>query len=71
MQPLNFNNKMTIAVEFLDIKKPLILYAISIILISTNLIKLISSFLLQRKLSFYRRRHIYTKDIEAGVPKVP
>jgi hypothetical protein len=53
---LNFRNKMSTAAVFLDIEKafnitwhPGLLYKFSILKFSTSLIKLISSFLLERK----------------------
>jgi hypothetical protein len=72
---LNFNNKMSIAAVFLDIEKafdtlwhPGLLYKLSAMEFSTNLIKLISSFLWQRKFSLSVEDKISTpRDIKEEV----
>jgi hypothetical protein len=61
----NFNNNMSTAAVFSDIEKALdatwhpgLLYKVSELEFPTSLIKLISSFLSQRKFSFGRRRNV-------------
>jgi hypothetical protein len=73
---LNFNNKMSTAAVFLDIEKafdttwhPGLLYKISELNFSTNLIKLISSFLSQWKFSLGWSRNVYAKDTQELVPQ--
>jgi hypothetical protein len=74
---LNFNNKITTAAIFLDIGKAFhtlwhlgLLFKLSTIKFSTNLIKLISSFLSQRKLRVSVESELSTpRDIKAGVPQ--
>jgi retron-type reverse transcriptase len=73
----NFNNSVSTAAIFLDIEKAFdrawhrgLLYKLSKLKISMGLIKLISSFLSQRKLRVSDRGEISTvRDIEAGVPQ--
>jgi hypothetical protein len=64
----NFNNKMSTAAVFLDIEKafditwhPGFLYKLPKLKFSTRIIKLISSFLLQRKFSLGRRQNVNAK----------
>jgi hypothetical protein len=74
---LNFNNKMSIAAVFLDIEKafdttwhPGLLYKLSKLRFSNNLIKLISSFLTQRKFRVSVEGEVSTpRYIQAGVPQ--
>jgi hypothetical protein len=68
---LNFNNKMFTAAVLLDIEKafditwqPGLLYKLSKLKFSTRVIKLISSFLLQRKFKSLSRRR---RCMQAGV----
>jgi hypothetical protein len=73
----NFNNKMSTAAVFLDIEKafdtlwhPGLLYKLSTMEFSTNLIKLISSFLSQRKFRVSVEGEMSApRDIKAGVPQ--
>jgi hypothetical protein len=73
---LNFNNKIFTAEVFLDIEKtfdttwhPGFLCKLSKLNFSTRIIKLISSFLLQRKFSLGRRRNVNAKYMQARVPQ--
>jgi hypothetical protein len=73
---LNFNNKMSTAPIFLDIEKafdttwhPGLLYKLSKLNFSTRVIKLISSFLLQRKFRVSVDGEMSTPTCkQAGVP---
>jgi hypothetical protein len=62
---LNVNNKMSTTAVFLDIEKPLVLYCavlfykLSTLKFSSNLMKLISSYISQQKFCVGRRRNIY------------
>jgi hypothetical protein len=74
---LNFNNKMSTATVFLDIEKtfdttwhPGLLYKLSKLKFSINLIKLISSFLSQRKFRVSVEGEMSTpRCMQAGVPQ--
>jgi hypothetical protein len=74
---LNFNNTMSIAAVLLVIEKafdtlwhPGLLYKLSTMEFSTNLIKLISSFLSQRTFRVLVEGEMSTsRDIKAGVPQ--
>jgi hypothetical protein len=74
---LNFNNQMSTAAVFLDIEKAFdttwhsgLLYKLSILEFSTNFIKLIGSFLSQRKFSVSVEDEISAPgEIQAGVPQ--
>jgi hypothetical protein len=74
---LNFNNNMSTAAVFLDIEKafdttwhPGLLYKLSKLQLSTSLIKLISSFLSQRKCTVSVEGEISTpRYMQAGVPQ--
>jgi hypothetical protein len=74
---LNFNNKMSTAAVFLDIEKafdtlrhPGLLCMLSTMEFSTNLIKLISSFLSQRKFRVSVEGEMSTpRHIKAEVPQ--
>jgi hypothetical protein len=74
---LHFNNNMSTAAVFLDIEKvfdttwqPGLLYKISKLKFSTSLIKLISSFLLQRKFRVSAEGEMSTpRYVQAGVPQ--
>jgi hypothetical protein len=74
---LNFNNKLSTAAVFLDIEKafdatwyPGLLYKLSELEFSTSLIKLISSFLSQRKFRVSVEGEMSTpSEIQAGVPQ--
>jgi hypothetical protein len=74
---LNFNNKMSTAAVFLDIEKtfhttwhPGLLYKLSKLSFSTRIIKLISSFLLQRKFRVSVEGKMFTpRCMQAGVPQ--
>jgi hypothetical protein len=74
---LNFNNNMSTAAVFLDIEKafdtawnPGLLYKLSKLNFSTNLIKLISSFLSQRKFRGSVEGEMSTRRyMQAGVPQ--
>jgi hypothetical protein len=75
---LNFNNKMSTAAVFLVIEEAFdttwhsgLLYKLSKLEFSTNLIKLISFFFSQLKFSVSVEGEIYTpKKMQAGVPQV-
>jgi hypothetical protein len=72
---LNFNNNMSTAAVFLDIRKafdttwhPGMLYKLSKLKFSISLVKLISFFLSQRKLRVTVEGEMFTlRDIQAGV----
>jgi hypothetical protein len=74
---LNFNNNMSMAMVFLDIEKAFdttwhsgLLRELSELEFSTSLIKLISSFLSQRKSSVSLEGEMSTpREIQAGVPQ--
>jgi hypothetical protein len=73
---LNFNNKMSSAAVFLDIEKPFhalwhlgLLYKLSAMQFSTNLIKLFSSFVSQRKFRVTEGEMSTPRDLKAGVPQ--
>jgi hypothetical protein len=74
---LNFNNKMSTAAVFLDIEKASdttwhygLLYKLSELEFSTNLIKLLGSFLSQRKFRVSVEGDMSTpREMQAGVPK--
>jgi retron-type reverse transcriptase len=74
---LNFNNNMSTAAVFLDIEKAFdttwhsgLLYKLSNMEFSTNLIKLISSFLSQRKFCVSVEGEMYTlREMRAGAPQ--
>jgi hypothetical protein len=74
---LNFNNKMSTAAVFLDIEKsfdtpwhPGLLYKLSKLNFSIRIIKLISSFLLQRKFRVSVEGEMSTpRCMQAGVPQ--
>jgi hypothetical protein len=74
---LNFNNKMSTTAVFLDIEKAFdttwhtgLLYKLAKMEFSVNLIKLISSFLSQRKVRFSVESELSTpRYMEAGVPQ--
>jgi hypothetical protein len=76
---LNFNNNMYTAAVFLDIEKAFdktwhlgLLYMLSELKISISLIKLINSFLSQRKFRDSVEGELSTpRDIKAGVPQGP
>jgi hypothetical protein len=76
-QTLNVNNNMSTAAVFLDIDKTFdttrhlgLLYKLSALKFSTSLIKLINSFLSQRKVKVSVEGELSTpRDIEAGVPQ--
>jgi retron-type reverse transcriptase len=75
---LNLNNNMSTAAVFLDIEKafdttwhPGLLYKLSKLEFSINLIKLISSFLSQRKFKVSVEGEISSpREMQAGVPQV-
>jgi hypothetical protein len=74
---LNFNNKLSMTAVFLDIEKASditwhfgLLYKLSNLEFSTNLIKLIASFLSQRKFSVSVEGEMSTpREMQAGVPQ--
>jgi hypothetical protein len=74
---VNFNNTMSTAAVFLDIEKASVttwylglLYNLSELELSINLIKFITSFLSQRKIRVSVENEMYTpRDIQAGVPQ--
>jgi hypothetical protein len=74
---LNFNNKMSTAAVFLDIEKAFdttwqlsLLYKLSKLEISANVIKLLGSFLSERKFRVSEEGEISTpKEMQAGVPQ--
>jgi hypothetical protein len=74
---LNFNNKMSMAAVFLDIEKGFdsiwhsgLLYKLSKLKFSTSLIKLIGSFLSQRKFRVLVEGEMSTPRVmQAGVPQ--
>jgi hypothetical protein len=74
---LNFNNRMSTAAEFLDIEKafdttwhPGLLYKLLKLEFSTNFIKLIDSFLSNRKFSVSAEGEMSTpREMQAGVPQ--
>jgi hypothetical protein len=74
---LNLNSDMSMAAVFLDIEKDFytiwhlgLLYKLSELKFSISLIKLISSFLPQRKFRVSVEGEIYTpRDTQTGVPK--
>jgi hypothetical protein len=74
---LNFNNKMSTAAVFLDIEKafdktwqPGLLYKLSKLEFFTSLIKLISSFLSQRKFRVSVEGEMFTpREMQAEVPQ--
>jgi hypothetical protein len=74
---LNFNNKMSTAAMFLDIEKAFdttwhsgLLYKLSKLEFSTNLIKLIGSVLSNRKFSVSVEGEMSTpREMQAGVPQ--
>jgi hypothetical protein len=76
---LNFNNKMSTAALFLDIEKAFdttwhsaLLYKMSKLNFSTRIIKLIGSFLLQRKFSFsVKAKYLRQYVCKQGCHKVP
>jgi hypothetical protein len=77
LETLNFNNNISTAAVFLDIEKVLdttwhsgLVYAVSKLEFSTNWIKLISSFLSQRKFSVSVEGEMSTaREMRAGVPQ--
>jgi hypothetical protein len=74
---LNFNNKMSTAAVFLDIEKAFdttwhhgLLYKLSKLEFSTNVIKLLGSFLSQRKFRVSVEGEMSTpREMQAGVPQ--
>jgi hypothetical protein len=73
---LNFNKNMSIATVFLDFETAIdtwhlgLLYKLSDLKFSVNLIKLTSSFLSQRNFRISAKSEISTpRDIQAGVPQ--
>jgi hypothetical protein len=74
---LNFNNEMSTAAMFLDIEKPFdttwhhgLLYKLSKLEFSANVIKLLGSFLSQRKFRVSVEGEMSTpKEMQAGVPQ--
>jgi hypothetical protein len=74
---LHFNNKMSTAAVFLDIEKafdttwhPGLLYKLSKLQIPTNLIKLINSYVTNRKFRVSVEGELSTpREIQAGVPQ--
>jgi hypothetical protein len=75
---INFNNNMSTTAAFLDIEKtfdttwhPGLLYKLYKLTFSTNLIKIISSFLYEEKFTFIVEVEISThREIQSGVPQV-
>jgi hypothetical protein len=70
---LNFNNNMSTAAVFLDTEKafdPGLLFELSKLQLSVNLIKLTSSYLSHRKFRVSVEGELSTsREIEAGVPQ--
>jgi hypothetical protein len=74
---LNFNNKISTAAVFLDIEKAFdttwhtsLLYKLSKLEFSTSLIKLVSSFLSERKFRVSVEGEMYTpREMQAGLPQ--